>query len=84
MPVMNGYEATKAIRALDRAGAKTVPVLAMTADAFAEDIQAAKDAEMNGHMAKPLDRSTLWREIGRYLNNNSSTETAGDAAPSLS
>ena len=56
MPVMNGYEATKAIRALDRAGAKTVPVLAMTADAFAEDIQAAKDAEMNGHMAKPLDR----------------------------
>ena len=84
MPVMNGYEATKAIRTLKRDGAKTVPVLAMTADAFAEDIQAAKDAGMNGHMAKPLDRSTLWREIGRYLNNNSSTETAGDAAPSLS
>ena len=70
MPVMNGYEATKAIRALDRAGAKTVPILAMTADAFAEDIQAAKDAGMNGHMAKPLDKSILWREIGKYLNND--------------
>lgn len=78
MPVMNGYEATKAIRALDRAGAKTVPVLAMTADAFAEDIQAAKDAEMNGHMAKPLDRLTLWREMGRYLNNKYSTGTVRD------
>lgn len=78
MPVMNGYEATKAIRTLNREGAKTVPVLAMTADAFAEDIQAAKDAGMNGHMAKPLDRSTLWREIGRYLNNNPFTVTAGD------
>lgn len=77
MPVMNGYEATKAIRTMNREGAKTVPVLAMTADAFAEDIQAAKDAGMNGHMAKPLDRLTLWREIGRYLNNNPSTETAG-------
>ena len=78
MPVMNGYEATKAIRALDRAGTKTVPVLAMTADAFAEDIQAAKDAEMNGHMAKPLDRLTLWREMGRYLNNKYSTGTVRD------
>ncbi|PXX43537.1 signal transduction histidine kinase [Hungatella effluvii] len=74
MPVMNGYEATKAIRALDRDGAKTVPILAMTADAFAEDIQAAKDAGMNGHMAKPLDKSILWREIGKYLNNDPSAE----------
>ena len=70
MPVMNGHEATKAIRALNRDGAKTVPILAMTADAFAEDIQAAKDAGMNGHMAKPLDKSILWREIGKYLNND--------------
>ncbi|WP_243009212.1 response regulator [Clostridium sp. AM58-1XD] len=77
MPVMNGYEATKAIRILDHDGAKTVPILAMTADAFAEDIQAAKDAGMDGHMAKPLDKSILWREIGKYLNNNPSAETAG-------
>lgn len=69
MPVMNGYEATKAIRSLERDGAKAVPILAMTADAFAEDIQAAKDAGMNGHMAKPLDKSILWREIGKHLNN---------------
>ncbi len=69
MPVMNGYEATKAIRSLGRDSAKAVPILAMTADAFAEDIQAARDAGMNGHMAKPLDKSILWREIGKYLNN---------------
>lgn len=77
MPVMNGYEATKAIRTLDRVEAKTVPILAMTADAFAEDIQAAKDAGMNDHMAKPLDKSILWRGIGKYLNNDPSAEAAG-------
>ena len=77
MPVMNGYEATRAIRTMDRDGAKAVPILAMTADAFSEDIQAAKDAGMNGHMAKPLDKAILWREIGKYLNSDFSPETAG-------
>lgn len=67
MPVLNGYDAAGAIRTLKRRDAKTVPILAMTADAFAEDIQAARDAGMDGHMAKPLDRSTLRREIGKYL-----------------
>lgn len=66
MPVMNGYDATRAIRALDREDARTIPILAMTADAFAEDIQAAREAGMNGHMAKPLDKTTLKREIGKY------------------
>ena len=67
MPVMNGYEATRAIRTMDRDGAKAVPILAMTADAFSEDIQAAKDAGMNGHMAKPLDYEGLSQEINKYL-----------------
>ena len=44
-----------------------VPILAMTADAFAEDIHAAKEAGMNGHIAKPLDERTLKREVGKYL-----------------
>lgn len=59
MPVMNGYEATKAIRALDCSGAKEIPIIAMTANAFAEDEKAALDAGMNAHVAKPLDMEVL-------------------------
>ena len=58
MPVMNGYEATKAIRALDRDDAK-LPIIAMTADAFAEDMQHCLDVGMNAHMAKPIDIDKL-------------------------
>ena len=58
MPVMNGYEATKAIRALDRADAK-LPIIAMTADAFAEDMQRCLEVGMNAHMAKPIDVDKL-------------------------
>ena len=67
MPVMNGYEAARAIRSLSREDAKTVPILAMTADAFVEDIENTKAAGMNGHLAKPLDFKQLVREIGQYL-----------------
>lgn len=67
MPVMNGYEAARAIRTLPREDAKTVPIIAMTADAFVEDIQNAGEAGMNGHMSKPLDFNTLAGEISRYL-----------------
>ncbi|MBQ9522163.1 MAG: amino acid permease [Oscillospiraceae bacterium] len=55
MPVMNGYEATKAIRNLSNPNLANIPIVAMTANAFSEDIQAAKDAGMNSHIAKPLD-----------------------------
>ena len=55
MPVMNGYEATKEIRKLSNPGLANIPIIAMTANAFSEDIQAAKDAGMNGHIAKPID-----------------------------
>lgn len=67
MPVMDGYEATRAIRALPREDAKMVPIIAMTADAFVEDIQNSAAAGMNGHMAKPLDFETLACEISRFL-----------------
>lgn len=67
MPVMNGYEATRKIRASGKADALTVPIVAMTADAFAEDIIEAKKAGMNSHLAKPLNLATLVREIGKQL-----------------
>lgn len=59
MPVMNGYDSTRAIRGLDRPDAGTVPIVAMTADAFAEDIQKAREAGMNAHVAKPVDMRVL-------------------------
>ncbi len=55
MPVMNGYEATKKIRELSNKKLAQIPIIAMTANAFTEDIQAARDAGMNSHIAKPLD-----------------------------
>ena len=55
MPVMNGYEATRAIRQLDNPDLAAIPIIAMTANAFNEDIQAAKDAGMNSHIAKPIE-----------------------------
>ncbi len=55
MPVMNGYEAARAIRQLDNPALANIPIIAMTANAFSEDIKAAKDAGMNSHIAKPID-----------------------------
>ena len=63
MPVMNGLEATRAIRALDRPDAKTVPIIAMTANAFAEDVQQCLEAGMNAHLAKPLDLDRMFSTI---------------------
>ena len=66
MPVMNGYEATRQIRSLDRKDAKEVPIIAMTANAFTKDKQDAIEAGMNEHVAKPLDIKLLLRVISRY------------------
>ena len=63
MPVMNGYEATKMIRSLDREDAKKIPIIAMTANAFTEDRIRAKEAGMNEHIAKPVDAKSLVRVI---------------------
>ncbi len=67
MPVMNGYDATVAIRALPREYTKYVPIIAMTANAFTEDIHAAQNAGMNQHMAKPLDFEQLMGVLHKWL-----------------
>lgn len=67
MPVMDGYTATRKIRSSSHKDAARIPILAMTADAFSEDIKAAKNAGMNGHLAKPLDMITMNREISKYI-----------------
>ena len=68
MPVMNGYEATRAIRELEPAGTGGIPIIAMTANAFAEDVQASLDAGMTAHVAKPIDVDVLWSTISNVLN----------------
>ena len=67
MPVMNGYEATLAIRSLEREDAETIPIIAMTANAFAEDVRDAKDAGMNDHIAKPIDMDIVRKTLYKYL-----------------
>ncbi|MDO5134541.1 MAG: transporter substrate-binding domain-containing protein [Eubacteriales bacterium] len=67
MPVMNGYEASLSIRSLDRPDAKSVPIIAMTADAFAEDVEKAAAAQMNEHMSKPLDIPKLANVMTRWI-----------------
>ena len=67
MPVMNGYDATRAIRALTRSDAKTVTFIALTANAFAEDEKEALDAGMNVHLAKPIDMEMLKKVIIQYI-----------------
>ena len=67
MPVMNGYEAAKMIRSLDREDAKVIPIIAMTANAFAEDRLRAKEAGMNEHIAKPVDAKLLVKIIHKLV-----------------
>ena len=67
MPLLDGYQATQAIRALAREDAQTVPILALTANAFREDIEAAAAAGMNGHIAKPFDYARLVQAISEAL-----------------
>jgi len=67
MPVMNGYEAAKTIRSLNREDAKTIPIIAMTANAFTEDRIKAKEAGMDEHVAKPVDMELLIKVIHRLV-----------------
>ena len=67
MPVMNGYESTAKIRALSNQKLAKIPIIAMTANAFTEDIQAAKDAGMDGHIAKPLDIQKMLETLTEVL-----------------
>lgn len=67
MPVMDGYEAARAIRASGHPQAKSIPILALTANAFAESLAAALSAGMNDHIAKPADRREMFRILARYI-----------------
>ena len=67
MPVMNGYDATRAIRASGHPEAKTIPIVAMTATTFAEDVRDALDAGMDGHLAKPINMEAVRELIGRIM-----------------
>lgn len=70
MPEMDGYEATRRIRSLDIPKAKTVPIIAMTANVFREDIEKCLDAGMDGHVGKPLDFHEVLGDLRKYLKNN--------------
>lgn len=67
MPHMTGYEATKAIRKLDRPDAESIPIIAMSADAFSEDIRQCMECGMNAHAAKPIDMGEITKLLERYL-----------------
>ena len=73
MPVMNGLEATKKIRSLEQADAADIPIIAMTANAFQEDRDAARDAGMNAHLSKPVNidqiQKVICSEIKKRKNN---------------
>lgn len=71
MPVQDGHEATRAIRAMDRPDAKSIPIFAMTANAFAEDRLKALQAGMNEHLSKPIDPDALYRLLVKYLTERS-------------
>lgn len=67
MPHMDGHEATRCIRALGRSDAQKVPIFAMTANAFAEDVQKSREAGMNAHISKPLNIRAVYKQMNRYL-----------------
>lgn len=67
MPVMDGYEATNVIRSSSRKDAKEIPIIALTANAFAEDVQRALDAGMNGYIAKPISKKALFELLDKVL-----------------
>ena len=70
MPVMNGYEAARTIRASHHADGNSIPIIAMTADAFAEDVSKALSAGMNEHIAKPIDTKNMYEVLARFLGKN--------------
>ena len=71
MPEMDGLEATKAIRALDRPDAKTVPIIALTANAFDEDVQRSMQAGLNAHLSKPVEPEALFETLEGLIRNRS-------------
>jgi CheY-like chemotaxis protein len=68
MPHMNGYEATRAIRTSSHEEAQSIPIIAMTANAYAEDVAKAIESGMNAHISKPIDMNHLFSVLGQYYN----------------
>lgn len=75
MPVMDGYEATKQIRNFDRKDAKTIPIIALSANALADDVENALQAGMNEHIAKPIDMEAVWKILKKYITLSSKSPT---------
>ena len=67
MPVMDGLAATRAIRQLDHPDAKTIPIIAMTANVFDEDVENSLQAGMNAHLNKPIEPERLYETLSRYV-----------------
>ena len=72
MPVMDGLEATKTIRKMERADAATIPIVALTANAFEEDVQHSMQAGLNAHLTKPVEAEALFEVLTKLLKGNSS------------
>lgn len=73
MPVMNGYEATRSIRACNHENAHSIPIIAMTANAFTEDVQNALSAGMTAHLSKPIDMDALEKTVKEVLSRKDTT-----------
>ena len=69
MPNMDGLDATRTIRSLDRPDAKTIPIIAMSANTYTEDIQKSLDAGMNAHLAKPIEPTKIYETISLAINH---------------
>jgi CheY-like chemotaxis protein len=67
MPVMDGLEATRTIRAMDRSDAKTIPIIALTANAFDEDVQRSMQAGLNAHLSKPVEPDNLFETLENLI-----------------
>lgn len=79
MPKMNGYDAARAIRGMEREDAEEIPIIAMTANAFNEDVQNAFQAGMNAHIAKPIDLNVLMNTLQKVLDESGKElETSGE------
>ena len=70
MPVMDGITAAKTIRAMERKDAKTIPIVAMTANAYEEDVQKTHDAGMNAHLSKPIDIDLMLKTLSIFYSSN--------------
>ncbi len=78
---MNGYEAAASIRALERADAEWIPIIAMTANAFTEDIIASRKAGMNEHITKPLSITQLMECMNRWIQSSDEEAATGEKPP---